>query len=152
VSTDALAGLPEAMTFPKRFDWLDAPPEILKLVDQLMPLLLAGEHPTLEILRDQLRVSRVRSVELSGVGFFAEFEVPVDAVTVTPSRIVGGDAKIELVGVEHGAGCVLFVDSGRLAMLEGYSYGGEPWLETTAVIAVSDVFSLEHALRRAPAG
>ena len=114
------AGPPEAMTFPKRFNWLDSPAEILKLVDQLMPLLLVGEHPTLAILRDQLRVSRVRSVELSGVGFFAEFEVPVDVVTVTPPRIVGGDAEIELAGVEHGAGCVLFIDNGRLAMLEGY--------------------------------
>jgi len=137
------------MTLQKKFDCLDAPAEILKLVDQLMPLLLAGEHPTLEILRSQLRVSRVRSVELTGVGFFAEFDVPVDAVTVIPPRIVGGDAKIELAGIEHGAGCVLFVDNGRLAMLEGYCNGGEPWLETTAVIAVRDVFSLEHALRRA---
>jgi hypothetical protein len=140
------------MTLPKKFDWPDAPAEIVKLVDRLMPLLLAGEHPTLEILRGQLRMSSVRSVELSGVGFFAEFDVPVDAVTVTPSRIVGGDAKIELADVEHGAGCVLYVDEGRLAMLEGYTNGGEQWLETTAVIAVSDVFSLEHALRRAPAG
>jgi hypothetical protein len=139
------------MTFPKRFDWRDAPADILKLVDQLMPLLLAGEHPTLKVLRDQFRVSRVRSVEFSGVGFFAEFEVPVNAVTVTPSRIVGGEAKIELAGVEHGAGCVLFIDNGRLAMLEGYSYGSEPWLETTEVIAVSDVLSIEHALRREPA-
>jgi hypothetical protein len=45
-------------------------------------------------------------------------------------------------GAPHGAGCILFVREGRLAMLEGFSYDDE-WPENAAVLAVSDVVPLD---------
>jgi hypothetical protein len=73
-------------------------------------------------------VTKIRSIELSGVGFFANLEVPPDAPRATPPNITGGDARIDLSGVEHGAGCLLFVRNGHLNMLEAYTFD-EDWPE-----------------------
>jgi hypothetical protein len=140
------------MTYPKKFPVGLAPPGIVALVKELMPQLLAGDDPVMAALREQYARSRVGAVELSGAGFFADIEVPDDAPMVSPPSISGGDAKIVVEGVQHGAGCVLFVRDGRLSMLEGYTYGNEAWSESAKILRVTDVFSLQNALRRAPAG
>ena len=41
-----------------------------------MGMLLAGEHPALAVLRDQLAAAEVIEREFSGVGFFTHFRVP----------------------------------------------------------------------------
>src|SRR5262245_39448142 len=112
-----------------------------------MPLLLQGEHPTLGILREQFSRANIGAIRLSGVGFFADIVVPPDAPRVDPPRIVGGDARIELSGVEHGAACVLFVSDGHLSMLEGYTCG-EEWSENTRVIDVKQVTPIRPRARR----
>jgi len=110
--------------------------------------MLEGSDPVLAVLREQLRQATVTSVELSGVGFFAHLAVPRGLPIATPPRIVGGDAAIVLTGVEHGAGCVLFVDDGRLSMFEGYTYAGEEWAESVATIGpVTSVVPANPALR-----
>ena len=43
------------------------------------------------------------------------------------ARVPGlDDVTVEIEGLRHGAGFVLFLGDGLLDMLEGYSYG-EPW-------------------------
>ena len=69
--------------------------------------------------------------EFSGVGFFTEFALPADA----PVRRDLADDAISDVGAEfpslqHGAGFVLFIRSGVVTMLEGFTYD-EPWPEST---------------------
>ena len=130
------------MTYPRKFAPGKGPPQIRALVERLLPLLVAGDHPTSPILRDQLRGARVGSIELSGTGFFADIEVAADAPRVVPPDFAGGDAKIQLDGLPVEAGCVLFVRGGHLSMLEGYTYEGE-WEEDTLVLAVSDVFPIQ---------
>ena len=120
----------------------DAPPEVTKLVWQLVPQLIQGDHPALWALREQFRRARITEVWMTGVGFSAEFDVPEDAPLTDPLNLTGGDATITVDGLEHGAGCVLFVRGGRLSMIEGYSNAGEDWPDDAKVLAVSNVVSI----------
>jgi hypothetical protein len=130
-------GQTKEMMWPKKYEAAGAPQELLELVARLMPLLLEGQHPAVAVLREQYKLSRVGAVELTGVGFFVSFEVSIDAPLCDPLRFAGGHVKIEAAGVQHGAGCVLFVRDGRLATLEGYTYADE-WPEHPKVLALTD--------------
>lgn len=90
--------------------------------------MLDGDHPVLNALRQQLESCSVRQREMTGVGFCTELAVPaeVDAARTKRAHIRFGDVIGELTGVEEGVGFVLFIDDGRLQMLEGYTFG-EPW-------------------------
>ena len=83
-----------------------------------MDMLLAGEHPALKVLRDQLAVAEVADREFSGAGFFVDFRVPASSPRVDKGRLVIGDVYAELTGLEHDAGFLLFVTDGALDMLE----------------------------------
>jgi hypothetical protein len=100
-----------------------------QFVQQVLQMLLAGDDPALAILRSQLEVAKRRPRENTGVGFFIHFDVPQEAPRLpgNPS-IKFGDVIAEMEGLQHGAGFVLFIDNGVLAMLEGYTYD-EPWPE-----------------------
>jgi hypothetical protein len=113
------------MPWPKTYVDADAPKEMLDLVGSLMPLLLAGDHPAGALLREQYARAKIKAIELTGVGFFAEFEVPPDALRAEPRDFAGGNVNIHLDGIVHGAGCLLFVRGGVSATLEGYTYSDE---------------------------
>jgi len=84
-----------------------------------------------ETLRRQLPFAAVSKREFTGVGFFTEFAPSNDApVTANLADMTLGDVGAELPGLEHGAGFVLFVRSGAMHMLEGYTYD-ETWPEST---------------------
>lgn len=87
--------------------------------------LLAGDHPVLATLRQQFSQARLAKREYTGVGFYCDFEVDTDALTL-PSDFHIGDVSAEVEGLANGAGFVLFVRGGRISMLEGYTYD-EPW-------------------------
>ena len=98
----------------------------------MLELLLTGDHPALPLLRAQLDRATVTSREFTGVGFFTELEVPED-VPRAPlgERVVfdGGPGEgvgAEFEGLAHGAGFIVFIEQGRLKMLEGFTYD-EPW-------------------------
>ncbi len=84
---------------------------------------------------------------MTGHGFYADFETPPDVPLAIPANFAGGNAEIALEGATAGAGCVLFVKSGRLATLEGYTFGNEGWAENARVLAVENVEPIapEHA-------
>jgi hypothetical protein len=99
--------------------------DLSKLEQAVLDKQLTGDHPMLAALR--IQASKVRIVERkeTGVGFFCHFEVNASA------PIVNGDFQIsdvhgELSGLSHGVGFVLFIRSGRLSMLEGFTFD-EPW-------------------------
>lgn len=112
---------------------------MLVLVARLIPRLIEGEHPALMTLREQFRQAKIKSVEMTGVGFYVDFEVPLDLPLTEPRNFAGGDARITLMGAHNGAGCVLHVQEGRLATLEGYTFD-DAWPEEAEVLAVEDVF------------
>jgi hypothetical protein len=84
-----------------------------------------------ETLRRQLSYATVSRRELTGVGFFTEFDLPAAAPVARnlPDMTIG-DVGAEMPDLEHGAGFVLFVRAGAAAMLEGYTYD-EKWPEKT---------------------
>jgi hypothetical protein len=93
----------------------------------VVAMLLAGDDPVLQVLREQVRlVANVRR-ELSGAGFFAYFELPREAPRIegSPSFQIG-DLCADVERLEYGAGFVLFVRNGAIDVLEGFSYE-EPW-------------------------
>ncbi len=91
----------------------------------ILEKLLDGQHPVLRALRQQLPRLTVASRELTGVGFYTTFDVLVRSDAL-PDKLMLGDVEASLEGTRHGAGFVLYVNSGALTMLEGYTYD-EPW-------------------------
>jgi hypothetical protein len=106
-----------------------------ELEKAIMKMLLAGDERPLVALREQLRLASVVGRTFSGCGFFTRFSVPDDAARVDPPNFEMGDVKLELSGVEHGAGVLLFVHNGVLSMREGYTYGDEGWPEEVRIVA-----------------
>jgi hypothetical protein len=134
------------MDYPKTYESVDALPSVAQILHEVLPRLLEGEDPVLLGLRAQQRQLTVGSVQLSGVGFFAELIVPPDIPAVSLARMVGGNADIQLTGVMHGAGCVLFVEEGRLALLEGYTNAGEEWHPDSRVLSIGQITPLSGRL------
>ena len=130
------------MTFPKIYGPSDVPPSVRSLLSGLLPQLIDGAHPALAALREQYRIATIRQVELTGVGFFVDFDVPAGPPLTEPPDFTGGRAHIALTGVRHGAGCVLFVRGGRLSMFEGFTYG-DVWSENAQVTSVTSVVPID---------
>ena len=126
------------MDFPKEYQPDEAPEAVRQLVNQLLPLLIEGDHPALAALRQQLPRLRTTRVELTGSGFYVDFDVPGEVPLAEPPNFAGGDAVITRAGFTVPAGCVLFVRKGRLATLEGYTYG-ESWPDDAVVLSIEDV-------------
>jgi len=82
-------------------------------------------------IRKQLAHASITKREFTGVGFFTEFSLPTGAPVrrdLTDDTI--GDVGAMFPGLQHGAGFVLFIRSGVVSMLEGYTYD-EPWPTST---------------------
>lgn len=105
--------------------------DLTSLEHAVLDKLLAGDHRVLEGFRGQLRRTLVKSREFSGKGFFTELVQPSSEPAVAmPARVRFGDVIAELEGSNLGAGFVLFIDGGRMTMLEGYVFDGAwPWGE-----------------------
>jgi len=79
----------------------------------------------------QYQAASVTSRELSGVGFFSNFAVPDDVPRIVPSSFeVTVDATLR-DGPD--VGFTLFVRDGRIAFLEGYTFGDTPWPEQARI-------------------
>jgi hypothetical protein len=98
------------------------------LESEVLHLSLAGDHPLLGILRQQLPHTTVAKREFTGVGFYSDL-----AVAATAPRIVGPQGKFEISdvfadvpGLQYGVGFVLFVREGIVSLLEGYTFD-EAW-------------------------
>jgi hypothetical protein len=96
-----------------------------ELEQAVLDKLLAGDHPTLGVLRRQSEHARLAKRENTGSGFYCDFAADKEVPSVQRDFQIG-DVHAELDGLTHGAGFVLFVRGGMLSMLEGFSYD-EPW-------------------------
>jgi hypothetical protein len=102
---------------------------LTSLEHDVIEALLKADHPVFDSLRLQFARCRAVSREYTGVGFFTTLAVPA---SVSPAGVDGlalSDVHAELVGLEHGAGFVLWVEQGLLNQLEGFTYDGQPWPE-----------------------
>jgi hypothetical protein len=94
-----------------------------KIELQIMEFLLRGDHSVLVTLRNQLKVANVKGRDMTGVGFFTHFEVPISVERlVDRKRFIISDVHADVLGLEHGAGFILFVKDGALDFLESYIY------------------------------
>jgi hypothetical protein len=98
--------------------------ELTPLEREIIATLLAPDHPVTQALRQQLVGCRVASREFTGHGFFSTLLVTdgVAAAPVARKRLALGDVSANIDGLEHGAGFVLFVREGVIAVLEGFAY------------------------------
>ena len=97
------------------------------LENAVLDTLLDRPGEPYETIRRQLSFATVSRREFTGVGFFTDFVLSSDAPVGRdlPNMEIGG-VGAELPGVKHGAGFLLFVRTGVVSMLEGYTYG-EDW-------------------------
>ena len=102
------------------FDADTAIAEMLRISNALVPLLLEGDDPQLEILRNQWRTSNLSISSPSAWGFYADIVVPQEA-PIAAANQCGGNAEIPVNGEKQPAGCVLYVVDGRLKFLEVYT-------------------------------
>jgi hypothetical protein len=93
----------------------------------VLSLLLDGEHPLLAQLRAQATGCTVLDRTFTEVGFWTDLAAaPASPPLEGEPSFELGDVVASIPGGNHGAGFVLFVRDGRLAMLEGYTYD-DPW-------------------------
>ncbi|OGO26748.1 MAG: hypothetical protein A2136_08600 [Chloroflexi bacterium RBG_16_54_11] len=108
-----------------------------KLEQGLMNLLLQGEHPILNILRQQYASARVVSRSFTGYGFYTHYGILKTVPLVEPQNFAAGNVNIQLEGVLNGAGCVLFIRDGRLSFLECYTFD-DPWPDQIMIKSLSE--------------
>ena len=76
-------------------------------------------------LEQQLAVATVTERENTGGGFFTTISVAENASRVTSPKVLGYETQARVSGLEHGIGFVLFMEDGRLVLLEGFAWGPE---------------------------
>ena len=86
-------------------------------------------------LEQQFEASNVTTRENSGHGFFTRVKVADDARVVDCPSVLGHATHARIGGLRYGFGFVLFLDRGRLHMLEGFAYGSDSThdLDLTAI-------------------
>jgi len=99
-----------------------AAPEMRRLAEALVPLLLVGPDERLEELRIQWAASTRSISDASSCGFFLEISVPADVPRIKAPDLGGGDALIPVVGDEQPSGCILYLVDGALSYLEVYNF------------------------------
>ena len=93
---------------------------------QAMQMLLEGDHPTLETLRQQFNRSCVVERDFTGVGILYHVEIDDSNLRLDPSnRIVLGDVCADVACLKYGCGFILFVDDGLLGTLECHLWGDD---------------------------
>ncbi len=117
------------------------PIEVAMLARELLPLLLTGEHPVVMALRAQWVSASIASAIYTGAGVYVNFDIPELPLVGLPN-FCGGNAVIQADGVRDGAGCVLYVEDGKLSYLECYSYGVD-WPEHPQNITITQPQGLE---------
>lgn len=94
--------------------------------------LLVGRHPVLAALRAQADKAIV-TVERTGVGLFAHFQVPEALRLPDPRDYQLDDVHLFLRARSYPTHCVLSIRSGMLSELECYDVASEDWPQTPAV-------------------
>ena len=93
----------------------------------VIDLLLTEQGEPNDTIRLQVKNANIANRELTGVGFFTKFELPVTSSVRRdlPNCTISG-VEAELPGLKHGAGFLLFIRDGVVSQLEGFTYD-EPW-------------------------
>lgn len=119
---------------------------LLPLERTVLDFALAGDHPTLDILRRQAQAVTVVARDLTGHGFFTQLAVDATRAAIGGGpRLVISDLDGQTDALAHGVGFNVFVEDGYLAVIEGFSFD-EPW-----PMGLSEV-TLSYSTSIAPGG
>jgi hypothetical protein len=77
------------------------------------------------LLQRQMDRATVTKRENTGGGFFTYIAVPEDAQPAECPKVLGYATHARVEGLEDGLGFVLFMEDGKLHLLEGYAQGPE---------------------------
>jgi hypothetical protein len=93
-----------------------------EVLDEATRMLLAGKTPVLQRLREQYKAANTE-IERSETGLFVHFDVPddVEPARTEERRIIRG-VYATMDCLQHGMDFMIFVDDGKLSMLEGYTH------------------------------
>jgi hypothetical protein len=75
-----------------------------------------------EILRAQIDTAQVVRFENSGAGFFCYLKIATEAPLLHEKSPLDG-AYGNVLGIDDGMGFIVFLESGRLSIIEGYCNG-----------------------------
>lgn len=85
-----------------------------------------AETPRIALaLEAQLSRAVVTNRENTGGGFFTDIDVPDDLPPVICPHALGDATHARVEGLKHGLGFVLFMQDGKLGVLEGHAWGPE---------------------------
>jgi hypothetical protein len=108
-------------------------------------LSIFSETPALApALEAQLALASVTGRENSGRGFFTMIAVADAAPRVDSPRVLGNETQARIAGLDYGLGIILFMEDGRLDLLEGFTYGES--------LAALDLSALAFEICREKAG
>src|ERR1700722_1078931 len=83
----------------------------------------AREYPaSTDVLRLQIDNAQAVRFENSGAGFFCYLKVATETPLLKEKSPLDG-AYGNVLGVEHGMGFIVFLENGRLSLIEGYCNG-----------------------------
>jgi hypothetical protein len=95
---------------------------------KLMEMILAGNHPILEELRNQYLTSTIESRKFTGGGFYTHFRIKNGTKPLVGEKTFQiGDVDASLGDIKEAMGFVLFIKNGYLSFLEGYTLTIDTW-------------------------
>lgn len=65
--------------------------------------------------------------ENTGVGIYVYFKYSTNHPLSSDNRTLGQSVYAEIEGLEHGAGFMLYLENGKITMLEAFAHGPETW-------------------------
>ena len=117
-----------------------------QLERNVMDMLLGGDDPILNVLREQYRIAEVVEREMTGAGSTSRSPFRPGAARLDGRGSMHlGDVAARIEGLWHGAGFVLFVRDGAIDFLEGFSYD-EPWPSSVECFSLSYIEGEERDL------
>ena len=85
-----------------------------------------SENPDLE---SQLEAQAAKAIvikrENTGGGFFTDISIPEACGPISSKSPLGDCCYAKVDGLEHGLGLLLFLEEGRMTLLEGYAIADE---------------------------
>ena len=102
---------------------------------------IVSSRPEFEKLKAQIATLKIKDRELTGVGFFTEFEAVDEIFKAQCDDFEISDVEGKLNGLNNGFGCVVFIKDGQIDTVECFSYD-EPWPDHVDQFAVSKAIGI----------
>lgn len=96
-----------------------------ELINEVMPLLLAGNGKIAKKLQQQFNSASYSIAENTNAGFYVQFNIGNSVLKLDSDVTFNFGDVIGNTAAGNPFGFVLFIEHGRIKMLEGYSYAAD---------------------------